>query len=178
MGLIQFGSFLHAGELKLQNPPIVKSINLGSEGVIAEFDFEIKEHWIYRFEISFTYPIGNKNERNRVRKIIGEFELDKNNKPIEPGILTPLNISIFKQDTNSIIYQKSITPVLTSWGSDDFGKNIGHCDLIPGKYTVLIRSYANNKQYESIPTFFVIGMEKFKVSFDTKKIDRSKTWPQ
>jgi hypothetical protein len=73
MGVIQFASFLHAGELKLQNPPIVKSINLGSEGVIAKFDFEIKEHWIYHFKISFTYPIGNEKERSHVRKIIGGY---------------------------------------------------------------------------------------------------------
>lgn len=169
-----------ADKSRLETPPIVKSISLASEGVAAEFDFEVTKHWVYYFQISFKFPEDNQIERSRVRKIIGGHDLDKNNNPIDPGIPTPLSLMIYKKNSNPaiVVYKKSITPFLTGWGGDDFTKLIGHCDLAPGKYTILLQSHAKPEEYKSVPTFFVIGMDKFKVSFDPKIINRSKTCPQ
>ena len=154
--------------------------SLAGEGVIAIFDFEVTKHWVYYFQVSFKFSEDNQIERSRIRKIIGGYELDKNKAPIEPGILTPLSLMVYKKNTGAttVVYKKSMTPFLTGWGGNDFIKIIGYCDLAPGKYTISLQSHAQPKEYESIPTFFVIGMDKFKVSFDPKNIDRSKTCPQ
>ncbi|QEO97241.1 DUF5625 family protein [Xanthomonas oryzae] len=174
-----------AKELQLQKPPTATRINLSNEGVIAKFDLEVDEHWVYNFAIRFRYQEGNQTERSRIRAIIGGYEVDKNNNPTDPGVPTPIRLTITKKQENLPSYQKSITPILTSWGGDayakgseSFTKNIGHCDLTPGKYTVLLESLAHPKEYESVPTFFLIGMDKFKTSFNPKNIDRSKTCPQ
>jgi Domain of unknown function (DUF5625) len=164
----------------IESPPVIKSINLAHEGIVSRFDLKVTEHLVYQFDVMFRFPENNSEERARIRKIIGGYELDKNSNPIDPGLLTPLNLVIYKENENSglIVYQKSITPVLTSWGGDNFKKIMGHCDLTPGRYTVLLKNLAHPKEYESIPTFFVIGMDKFKTTFDPKNIDRNKTCPQ
>lgn len=169
-----------ADESRLETPPIVKNISLASEGVVAAFDFEVTRHWVYYFQISFKFPENNQIERSRVRKIIGGHEFDKTNNPTDPGILTPLTLIVYNRNNDPavVVYKKSITPVLTGWGGNDFTKIIGYCDLPPGKYAISLQSHARPKEYESIPTLFVIGMDKFKVSFDLKNIDRSKTCPQ
>jgi hypothetical protein len=163
---------------RLQKPPLSTKINLSHEGVVAKFDFEVDEHWSYKFAIRFKYPEGDQVERARIRAILGDDTVDKNNNPVDPGVLTPIKLTITKRQSDLPVYQKSMTPILTGWGGDSFIKNIGHCDLVPGEYTVLLESFAHPKEYESIPTFFVIGMDKFKTLFNPKQIDRSKTCPQ
>jgi hypothetical protein len=185
IALAFFGFSLYAKEQKLENPPIITPINLGREGVAAQFDIEVKEHFIYNFSIRFRYPEGNEKERSRIKNIIGGHELDKNNNAIDPGIKTPVNFIISNSQEKSIVYKKIIAPILTSWGSDSlskgngsFTKKIGHCDLKPGKYRIILENTSYNKDYLSIQTYLLIGMDKFKSSFDPKKIDRSKTCPQ
>jgi hypothetical protein len=164
----------------LRKPPILTPVSLERKGIVAEFDFEVAKHWIYEFEIRFKFPEKDQNERSRIRKIIGGHELDKNNSPINPGVPTPVRLTIFKEEAHSKlpVYRKTITPTLSSWGADNFTKNIGHCDLVPGKYSALLESLTPHEEYASVPSFFLIGADTFKVSFDPKKIDRNKTCPQ
>ncbi len=185
MALAAVGLTSCDGEAKAHKPPMATAIKLSQKGVVAEFDFEVTEHWIYNFAIRFRWtPEEDQNERSRIRKIIGGYELDQSNNPLEPGILTPIELTIIKKDGNveSIAYKKTMTPILTSWGGDAyapgsgaFTKNIGHCDLAPGTYRVLLKSLLAAEVYSTIPTYLTIGMDKYKSSFDPKKTDRSKT---
>jgi Domain of unknown function (DUF5625) len=185
VALASLGFSLYAKEHKLENPPIITPINLGREGIAAQFDIEVKEHFIYHFSIRFRYPEENEKERSRIKNIIGGHELDKNNNATHPGIKTPVKFIIINNQETTVVYKKTITPILTSWGSDSFSKGngsftkkIGHCDLKPGKYRIFLENISHNKYYLSIQTYLLIGMDKFKPSFDPKKIDRSKTCPQ
>ena len=180
MALAWVGSASCAEVSNVRKPPILTPVRLEREGVVAEFDFEVTKHWIYEFEIRFKYPEKDQSERSRIRKIIGGHELDKNSDPIDPGVPTPVKLTIFREGAHSkaLVYKKTITPTLTSWGGDNFTKNIGHCDLAPGKYRVLLESLSSHEEYASVPSFFLIGADTFKFSFDPRKIDRNKTCPQ
>lgn len=173
-----------ANEAAIRVPPLADQIDLGRQGVATKFDVEIDRHLVYNFAIRFRYPQGDLAERGRIRAIIGGPYLDRSGSPLEPGVPTPIRLTIFRQPNKEPFYQKAITPILTSWGGDSyakgydsFTKTIGHCDLPPGTYTIVVESLAQSEQYTSIPTFFLVGMDLFKISFDPKRVDRSKTCP-
>lgn len=170
---------IYSEYFELNKPPLKKVLKFSESGVIADFDFKIDKHWIYYFSIRFNYHADDDFERNRILKIIGGYQLDKNGLPVEPGVMTPVNLRIFKKQNNSYveIYKKNVIPVLTSWGGGRFAKDIGRCDLVPGEYRILIEKESKHKEYEDISTYFLIGMDKFKVSFDPENVDRSKTCP-
>ena len=169
-------------ETKLPKPPFEVPIDLSHKGVVADFDIRVPKHRIYRFRILFEYPEEDQAQRAHVRKLVGDYGRDKDNNLIEPGILTPVKLTIFKKQNQreSITYQRIIKdPEMYAYGSDYFAKLIGHCDLKRGEYRFVLESLAQRQEYASIPTKFHITFPSiFKFSFNPKDIDRSKTCPQ
>ena len=160
---------------KLPKPPFKVPIDLSHKGVVADFDIRVLKHRIYHFELSFEYPEEDRAERERVRKIVGSLH--------EATLVsTPVKLTIFKKQVQNeqIIYQIIIEdPDTYSASSNDFGKELGHCDLTRGKYRFVLESLAQPQEYASIPTKFVITFPNpFKFSYNLKDIDRSKTCPQ
>lgn len=135
---------------------------------------------IYEYHLKFKFPENNQVERARVRKLLGGYEVDKFGRAKEPGTPTPLKLIITRIDSSSEIkfYAIEIDPILTSWSTDSLDKNIGHCDLPPGKYKLHLENLRQSPELSTIPTYFVVGMDKFKFTFDPKKSDRSKSCPQ
>lgn len=164
-------------EPKIKRPPVIIPINLANAGVIADFQFEVRKHLVYWYSLRFNFPEDDQIERTRVRNILDGYEVDKFGKVQEPGTPTPIRLLITRVDraSENKKYQKEIDPTLTSWGGDNFKKNIDHCDLPPGIYRVRLENLRQSPEFFSIPTFFTIGMDSFKVTFDPKKSDRSKT---
>ena len=167
---------------KLPKPPFKMPVNLSHKGVVADFDIRVPKHRIYHFQLRFEYPEGDQAERERVRKLVGDYGRDKDNNLIEPGILTPVKLTIFKKQKEGelMIYQKIIKdPETYSASSNDFGKKLSHCDLKRGEYRFVLESLAQRQEYASIPTKFRITFPNiFKFSYNLKDIDRSKTCPQ
>ena len=167
---------------KLPKPPFKVPVNLSHKGVVADFDIRVPKHRIYYFRILFEYPEEDQAQRAHVRKLVGDYGRDKDNNLIEPGILTPVKLTIFKKQNQGelIIYQKTIKdPETYAASSDYFAKLIGACDLKRGEYRFVLESLAQRQEYASIPTKFHITFPNiFKFSYNLKDIDRSKTCPQ
>ena len=167
---------------KLPKPRFKTPINLSHKGVVADFDIRVTWHRIYLFDIRFEYPEEDQAERERVRKLVGRYGRDKDNNLIEPGILTPVKLTIFKKQKQGelMIYQKSIKdPETYAGGSGSFAKNIGRCDLKRGEYRFVLESLAQPQEYASIPTNFIVtfnGILEARLIFINA--DRSKTCPQ
>lgn len=73
----------------------------------------------------FGFPENDQVERARVRKLLGGHGFDKTGKALEPGIPTPINLTIFavcKDGEEVTIYFQDTNPILTSWGQDVFSK--------------------------------------------------------
>ena len=171
-----------SNQSKLPKPPFEVPIDLSHKGVVADFDIRVPKHRIYRFRMHFEYPEGDQDEREHVRKLVGDYGRDKDNNLIEPGILTPVKLTIFKKQNQgeSIVYQRIIKdPEMYAYGSDYFAKFVSHCDLKRGEYRFVLESLAQPQEYASILTKFRITFPSiFKFSFNPKDIDRSKTCPQ
>lgn len=167
---------------RLPKPPFGTPVDLSSGGVVADFNIRVTKHRLYYFELRFSYPEGDRAERERIRKLVGEYRRDKNNNLIEPGILTPVKLIIFEKQAQSeqIVYQKTIRdPGTVSYSINDFTKKIGYCDLPRGHYRFVLESLAQPREYASISTFFYVTYpHPFKFSFNPKTADRSKSCPQ
>ena len=167
---------------KLPKPPFKVPVDLSLKGVVADFDIRVPKHRIYRFRILFEYPEEDQAQRAHVRKLVGDYGRDKDNNLIEPGILTPVKLTIFKKQNQheSITYQRIIKdPEMYAYGSGYFAKRVSHCDLKRGEYRFVLESLAQRQEYASIPTKFHITFPNiFKFSYNLKDIDRSKTCPQ
>ena len=167
---------------KLPKPRFKTPINLSHKGVVADFDIRVTWHRIYHFDIRFEYPEEDQAERERVRKLVGGYGRDKDNNLIEPGILTPVKLTIFKKQKQGelMIYQKIIKdPETYAGGSGSFAKHIGRCDLKRGEYRFVLESLAQPQEYASIPTNFIVtfnGILEARLIFIN--VDRSKTCPQ
>ena len=167
---------------KLPKPPFEVPIDLSRKGVVADFDIRVPKHRIYHFRLLFEYPEEDQAQRAHVRKLVGDYGRDKDNNLIEPGILTPVKLTIFKKQnqSESITYQRIIKdPETYAAGSDYFAKLIGGCDLKRGEYRFVLESLAQRQEYASIPTKFHITFPSIlKFSYNLKDTDRSKTCPQ
>ena len=82
---------------KLPKPPFKTPVNLSHKGVVADFDIRVPKHRIYLFRMRFEYPEEDRAEREHVRRLVGDYGRDKDNNLIEPGILTPVKLTIFKE---------------------------------------------------------------------------------
>lgn len=99
--------------------PSSVQIKLSEMGVVADFKFEVKKHFIYSFDISFRYPEDDQVERARVRKLLGDHGVDASGKPVNPGVPTPVRLEISavcKGGKEVVFYSLDADPVLTSWG--------------------------------------------------------------
>ena len=181
--LALFGLASCSNKPKLPKPPFKTPINLSYKGVVADFDIRIPLHRIYDFEIHFEYPEEDRAERERVRRLVGDYGRDKDNNLIEPGILTPIKLTIFKEQNQGelMIYQRIIKdPETYGYGSNFYFKDIGHCDLKRGKYRFVLESLEQPQEYASIPTAFIVTFESFLVESRMifLNVDRSTSCPQ
>ena len=162
---------VHANFFDKSPEPGSVQIKLSDAGVAADFRFEVKKHLPYWYSISFGFPENDQIERARIRKLLGGNLIDKNGKPLEPGTPTPINLTIFaicKNGKEIAVYSQDVDPILTSWGQNNFVKNIGKQILTSGIYRAHLINKRASPEFSSIPINFEISMSA-KVNFDPLK---------
>ena len=142
----------------LPEPPISVPFSLEDIGSRIEKDFRVVDHNVYYFRLSFAYEDGNQIDRARVKKLMGEHELDKFGNVVRPGVKTPIRLAIFSMGASAykLVYETESNPFLTSWDGNSFGKNIGHTVLPPGHYRIRLENLRNAPEFLGTPVTFVI----------------------
>lgn len=152
--------------------PSSVQIKLSEKGVIADFNLKIKKHLPYWFTMEFGYPENDQVERARLRKLLGDNARDKLGRPVDPGVNTPINLTIFelcKDGSEVEIYSQDLDPILTSWGGGYFGKNIGWHVLTPGNYKVRLVNNRATQEFSSVPISLEIWTTP-KSNFDAENV--------
>lgn len=170
-GLLITAMAAHAHFFSKSPEPGSVQIKLSEVGVVADFKFEVRKHFPYRFSMSFGYPENDQMERARVRKLLGDIAVDKFGKPTNPGTPTPVSLKIFavcKGGREVEVYSRDADPILASWGDGSFGRNIGVHVLRPGMYRVRLLNGRASPEFISIPITFEIGIPA-KIVFDPEK---------
>ena len=152
-------------------PPVIIPVSLNEPGEIVNLRIKIIDHHIYYFGLRFSFDQKNSADRARVRLLTGGYETDKSGKPIDAGVSTPVLLTVTRVDgdNRTEIYQKEVDPLLTSWGDDNFKKQIGLSELSPGIYKVNIVLQRAAPSFNGTPVAFSIGYDKFKVNFKPSK---------
>jgi|694.fasta_scaffold04947_24 hypothetical protein len=152
-------------------PPVIVPISLRESGDILTKTIFVVDHHVYYFSLRFSFKENDQADRARVKGLIGGNEIDKEGKPLKPGLPTPVWLGVYAVDAGREIevFTKEVDPILTSWGGDNFKKQIGFIELKPGKYVVRLRLLRASPEFNETPVALGIGYDKFKTNFDSKK---------
>jgi hypothetical protein len=152
-------------------PPVIVPISLRESGDVLTKKMAVADHHVYYFSLRFSFKENDQSDRSRVKELIGGNEIDKEGKPLKPGVPTPVWLGIYAVDAGREIevFTKEIDPILTSWGGDNFKKQIGFIELKPGKYIVRLRSLRASPEFDETPVALGIGYDKFKTNFNSNK---------
>jgi hypothetical protein len=144
---------------RVERLPAEVSIQLNKPGIVADFKFKVRKERSYNYYVRFKFPENDQAERARVKRIVGGNERDYAGVPLDPGIPTPFKLTIKKLEKQGqlVVYQKTITPLLTSWGGDFFGKLLGYCYLYPGTYHAKLELLTSAPEYASIPKVLIVN---------------------
>lgn len=157
-------------ESKEARPPIILPISLKQSGKIVDTKISIVDHHVYYFSLRFSYKENDQADRARVKNLVGSHEVEKDGKPVNRGVSIPIRISVslIKNSQETEIFSKEVDPILTSWGGDNFKKQIGFTELKPGSYVVRVTLLQPAPAFEGTPVAFGIGYDKFKTNFNPK----------
>jgi len=157
-------------------PPVVLPVSLREAGEIVNVNIRVIEPHAYYFRLRFHFRETDQADRARVRTLIGGEEVDKSGKAMNPGVPTPVLLQLFCMD-GTVVDQKEIDPLLTSWGADSFDKVIGFTRLLPGIYGVRLVLQRAAPAFDGTPATFVMASPP-KTNFKPQQSDGGGACPR
>jgi hypothetical protein len=169
-----FGTACAQDDSEKLAPPVKIPVSLNEGGEILNERIRIIEPDAYNFRLNFYFRWNDQVDRKRVRKLLGAFHPAW--KEADPGVPTPLLLQV-SCTNGTVVDQKEIDPLLTSWGGNSFSKLIGFTRLFPGTYDVrLILQQAAPAFDGTRVTFSIAGIPKS--NFKSQPSDWRTTCPQ
>lgn len=147
-------------ENDISMPPTNLPFEVQKAGNKVEILMKITKCDVYGFSLRFGYKENDKLDRERVRRLVGGYEIDKmTGQAREPGIPTPVRLRIIEISKvgERLVFEKEVAPILTSWGANSFGKQIGRTLLQPGVYRISLEALTDAPEYSDIPVRLAIG---------------------
>ncbi len=157
-------------------PPVTEPISLNKSGEILNVNIRVIEPDAYYFRLRFYFREKDRADRARVRELTGGQEVDMSGKALNSGMPTPLLLQISCMD-GTVVDQKEVDPLLTSWGTNNFDKVIGFTRLLPGTYGVRLVLQRAAPAFDGTPVAFVMASPP-KTSFKPQQSDRRTACPR
>ena len=145
-------------------PPVTIPFAVQHAGATIETKLLVQEHRPYLFDLVFGFEKKDPNDRERVKKLAGDYGRNQNGKLINPGISVPLNLNINVIDSlgeRPIFNLKIVEEEMRGYGADHFLKQIATIPLKPGHYRVSVETMRDTP--DLIGTFVFL-----KISFYAK----------
>lgn len=129
-----------AKDVQPPKPPLTLPFAVQKAGNKVEMDLRIVEYRPYYFSLRFNFKEGDRADRARVKKLVGDDYQDKYGDPGVPTSLR-LEISVIEPAGERVIVDKELSDLrLRSWGGDNFDKHIDMIKLKPGIYRVRVEN--------------------------------------
>lgn len=144
----------------IPKPPLSVPFEVQKEGSKVETTLRVLERREYLFDLRLMYKEKNPKDHVRVGKLTGGAGIDKNGKPVAPGVPILLRLKI------DVIDDSGMTPMLdqeiaelrrTAHTADFFGKQIATVLLKPGRYRISVESLKDVPELVGTPVVLHIG---------------------
>ena len=142
-----------SNEPKLPEPPIVFPFSAWKAGEKLDFQFRIKEKYLYEFSIDIYYKEQAKDDyedMEHVRKLVGTYGRDSTGKIKNPGISIPLKLKVIREDNDEAktIINETISELEKyAQGGNSFSKMITEAVLEPGNYRCQVESLSDIPEF-------------------------------
>lgn len=130
-------------------------------GAKIEVEFRASEHRGYFFILSFMHKKYDREESDRISKLLGDGAINKNGEFVNPGIPILLHLRIRKIDSaeEPPVFDQAIPALgISAWGSEAVRRHIAIIPLKPGRYRISVESLQDVPELVGIPIVFSIGM--------------------
>lgn len=145
-------------------PPISIPFAIHKKGSKVETEFVIKEDAIYAFSLQFMFKKNDPVDRARVGKLVGTSELDKEGKPKNIGVATPLTLKVVQLDDPLSSGEPHIVLdiageafIVSSWRGDRYSKTIKNVSLTKGHYYAVITNQIDQTEMKDMTVNFSIS---------------------
>lgn len=164
LAVMPFLSACKASE-DMPKPPLSLPFEIQRAGNKIETKLRVVEHRHYLFNLRLMYKESDQEDRARVRKLAGAYQMDKNGKLIEPGVPIQLRFKINAIETaeerpmleKDILQPEEIRTI--SHGADSFNKRFATVILKPGHYKISVESLRDMPELAGTSVLFEIGRD-------------------
>ena len=149
-----------ADKANAPTPPLTLLFEVQKAGNKVETEFRVDKQQYYSFGIELNFKRGDAVDRERVKKLAGDHQIDKNGQLTDPGIKMPLKLIIRAVDNSEerIIFDKEILEQkLWENRSSSFVKLIDSEILQPGRYRISVESLKDLPELIGTPITFDIA---------------------
>ena len=144
---------------KLPEPPLFFPFDTQTAGFRIETDFRVVDHNSYKFSFKLPFKEGDTTDRERVKKLAGGAQRDKDGKIMQPGVPIPVRIRInaIKPSALEGVFEREyLTADMDSYGFVFYQTVITNPRLKPGTYHLLIESLKSVPEYQGIPVTLTV----------------------
>ncbi|MHB8137538.1 MAG: DUF5625 family protein [Smithellaceae bacterium] len=133
-----------ACEAAAPKPPIKFPFSVHKEGATVTTEMQVKKAHHYWFELTFLHnKADDEAERERLRKLVGSWEKNKDGESREPGIQIPLKITVSVMDSSGVrnVYEKELlVGSVWSGGVGGWSRAIGAIEIPAGQCRITVQS--------------------------------------
>jgi hypothetical protein len=145
---------------QIPKPPLVLPFVVQLAGNKVETELQVHEHRSYIFYLQLGFVEKDPEDRERVKKLAGDYERNKEGKLLKPGVAVPLRLKISVIDSfpeKTLLEREILEEEMWAYGADNFKKQIAIVPLKPGHYRVSLESLKDAPELVGTPIAFGIG---------------------
>jgi hypothetical protein len=130
-------------EKQIPAPPLILPFFVQQAGNKVEAELQVQEHRPYIIYLRLGFNKKDPKDRERVRKVAGDYGRDADGKLLKPGVSIPLRlkIGIIDASGNKTLLERDILEEeMWAYGADNFKKKIVTVSLKPGHYRISVET--------------------------------------
>lgn len=142
---------------RAKKPPITLPFAVHMAGQTVSSEVKIVEEGIYPIVLRFQYK--DAEDRERVRRLVGDYGRDKSGNLIRPGILISLKLTIHTHEATgerTYLEKELLVGEMFAYGEKDFLRYIDNIKFAPGVYRISVESARDVPELATTPVFLGI----------------------
>ena len=140
--------------VKLPQPPLSFPFDTQKAGFKVEMDFRVSEFDVFNFDFLLAFKEKDPLDRDRVKKLAGDYAQDKDGKLVQPGVPIPIRIRLNAREPSALegVFEKEFREERMYAYSDTYYQTeITRLRLKPGTYHIVIENLKDVPALQGTP---------------------------